>query len=174
MLLCALTVSCSTHRNDISRVYSDFRSDIKKNAGVPHDDEAIKRQNERAAQVKKIYEAGGLKTSQDYFEASLVLVETDDVEVLKLSETLALKSAELGNEHGPRVAAEAIDKQLVRLGLAQRFGTQYIYEPVLRGWRLYPYDVRTTDEERRTMGVPPLAELIQGEALLNQRGKPKF
>jgi len=59
------------------------------------------------------------------------------------------------------------------MGAAQRYGTQYIYEPVLRGWRLYPYDVRTTDEERKAMGVPPLSELIKGEELLNQKGKPK-
>jgi hypothetical protein len=171
-MLSALTLACVSPHG-ISGIYSDFRSDIQRHAGAPHDDAAIKRQNERAEKVKKLNDEGQLKSAQDYFEAALVLVETDDVDMLKLSEQLAMKSAELGDARARRVAAEAIDKQLVRLGLAQRYGTQYVYEPVLRGWRLYPYDVRTTDAERQAMGVPPLAELIQGEAKLNERGKPK-
>jgi len=169
----ALSSSCSLHQSEISRVYSYFRSDIAKHAGAPHDESAIARQHERAAKVKAIYDAGKLKDAQDFFEAAIVLVETDDIDMLKLSETLALKAAEMGEDRGFRVAAEAEDKQLVRMGAAQRYGTQYIYEPVLRGWRLYPYDVRTTDEERKAMGVPPLSELIKGEELLNQKGKPK-
>jgi hypothetical protein len=158
----------------MSPIYFDFRADIERNKGVPHDAEAITRQNARAAKVTQLYEAGGLETAQDYFQAALVLVETDDIAVLKLSETLAMKSAEMGDEHAKRVAAEAIDKQLVRLGLPQRYGTQYIYEPILRGWRLYSYDPSTTDEQRAEMGVPPLTELIAGEAILNKRGKPKM
>jgi hypothetical protein len=173
-VLFAWSSSCSLHRNDLSGIYSDFRSDIERHAGVPHDDAAIERQNERAEKVKKIVDANGLKTTEDYFEASLILVQTDDVEMLKLSENLALKAAEMGDKRGFRIAAEAQDRQLVRVGLAQRFGTQYIYEPVLRGWRLYPYDPRTTDAERQAMGVPPLAELLKGEETLNQRGKPKL
>ncbi len=171
-MLSALALSCSSPHG-ISGVYSEFRSDIQRHAGAPHDDAAIKRQNERAAKVKKLYEDGQLKSAEDYFEAALVLVETDDVDILKLSEQLAMKSAELGDTRARRVGAEAIDKQLVRMGMAQRYGTQYVYEPVLRGWRLYPYDVRTTDAERQAMGVPPLAELIQGEAKLNERAKAK-
>jgi hypothetical protein len=172
LTLSTLALACTSQRG-ISSIYSEFRSDVHRTAGAPHDEAAIKRQNERAAKVKKLYESGALKSAEDYFEAALVLVETDDVEVLKLSEELAMKSAEMGHPHARRVAAEAIDKQLVRIGMAQRFGTQYVYEPVLRGWRLYPYDVRTTDEERRAMGVPPLTELIAGEARLNERAKPK-
>jgi hypothetical protein len=55
------------------------------------------------------------------------------------------------------------------MGVAQRYGTQYVYEPVLKGWRLYPIDPRTTDAERKAMGVPPLDELKKAEDLLNQR-----
>ena len=174
-LLCSpLSFACMTHQSEIERVYSDFRHDISKTAGAPHDDDAIKRQNERAEKVKKISDDGGLKTAQDYFDAAVILQQTDDLDMLKLAETLGLKAAEMGEDKGFRVSAEAVDKQLVRMGMAQRYGTQYIYEPVLRGWRLYPYDPRTTDEERKAMGVPPIAELIKGEDVLNQRGKPKL
>jgi hypothetical protein len=165
------------HKSGISGVYEEFRADIAKHAGKPHDDDFVTRQNDRAIRVKKIMDADGLKDAEDHFEAALVLVEVDDIDVLKVSETLALKAADMGESRGFRVAAEAQDKQLVRMGMAQRYGTQYIYEPVLRGWRLYPYDARTTDEERKAMGVPPLAELIKGEDKLNQNlkeNKPKF
>jgi hypothetical protein len=173
LLAAGLFLGCATtHKSEISVVYSDFRSDMEKHAGALHDDAMIRRQNERTVKVKKIIDTKGLKTAQDTFEAAVILVQTDDLDVLKLSETLGLKAAEMGEEKGFRVAAEAIDKQMVKMGVAQRYGTQYVYEPVLKGWRLYPYDPRTTDAERKAMGVQPLDELKKGEDLLNQ-GKTK-
>ena len=91
----------------------------------------------------------------------------DDLEDLKLSEQLALQSAEQGVQLGRRVAAEAIDKQLVRNRLPQRYGTQYEWVVALRAWRLFPIDPATTDADRRTMGVPPLVEIRAGEEKLN-------
>ena len=170
LVVAGIALGCATtHKSEISSVYADFKSDIESHMGSHRDDAMIKRQADRTAKVKKIADAHGLTTAQDNFEAAVILSATDDLDSLKLSETLALKAVEMGENKGFRVAAEATDKQMVKMGVAQRYGTQYVYEPVLKGWRLYPVDPRTTDAERKAMGVPPLDELRKGEELLNQR-----
>ena len=40
---------------------------------------------------------------------------------------------------------------------------------MLEKWRLYPVDPRTSDEERRAMGVAPLSELLARTEKLNER-----
>ena len=65
------------------------------------------------------------------------------------------------------VAAEAIDRELLKGDQPQRYGTQYVYEPIVKKWSLYTWDETTTDAERRAMGVPPLAEALARVEILN-------
>jgi hypothetical protein len=149
-------------------MYADvLRDSAEQTEGTREPDELRARRDSRAAKVREIIEAGGVQSASDHLHASVILVETDSDENLALAQELALKAAELGEDKGFRVAAEATDKHLVKLGMHQRYGTQYVYEHVLKAWRLYPCDPRTTDAERRAMGVPPMAELLEAEAVLN-------
>ena len=52
--------------------------------------------------------------------------------------------------------------------LPQPYGTQIVWVPVLRGWRLYPVDAATTDADRAAMGIPTLAELESYVEIQNQ------
>jgi len=150
-------------------MYETLKSDIAGQEGQQAiDPKLAQRHAERAAEVRKMVEAGQVKTGIDQFHAAVILVETSDLEMLKLSEQLATQASEQGVELAKRVAAEAIDKQLVKRRLPQRYGTQYEWVHVLRAWRLYPIDPLTTDADRKAMGVPPLAEIRQGEARLNE------
>jgi hypothetical protein len=54
-------------------------------------------------------------------------------------------------------------------GKPQWYGTQVEFMEVLTKWRLYPVDPRTTDEQRKTMGVPPLAELRASVDRINEK-----
>jgi hypothetical protein len=121
----------------------------------------------RAAEVHKMLAMGEITTPKQRFQASVLLVEADDLDDLKLAEELAQQAAAGGEHLAPRVAAEAIDKQLVLRHLPQRYGTQYEWVTVLGGWRLYPVDPKTTDAERREHGIPPLASLYEAEKRLN-------
>ena len=79
-----------------------------------------------------------------------------------------LKAAELGEDRGFRVAAEAVDRRLMLAGRPQRYGTQYYYVEVIQKWRLYPVDPKTTDLERQAMGVETFEQLRAREAELNE------
>jgi hypothetical protein len=160
-------------------MYADIQRDAaEQSSGTSEPSQLRARRESRAAKAKEIVAAGGATTAADYLHAAVILVETDSDENLGLALDLALKAAELGEDRGFRVAAEATDKHLVKLGMHQRYGTQYTYEHVLKAWRLYPVDPRTTDAERQAMGVPTMEKLLEAEAALNagtsQRPDPVF
>jgi hypothetical protein len=138
---------------------------------VRRPDEALaktERLQQRAEKVREILAQPGQELSAiDQLHAALVLVESDRPEDLEAALMIALKSAESGENRGFRVAAEAQDRLLVKRGMAQRYGTQFVWEPVNRIWRLYPVDPRTSDAERKAMGVPTMSELKAREAKLN-------
>jgi hypothetical protein len=168
LLLAALAAACASTSNRLGRMYNNLKEDIAEHGGKREYDPGLaQRHADRAAAVREMVEAGDVKKGIDQFHAAVLLVESDDLENLKLSEQLALQSADQGIELGRRVAAEAIDKQLVRKHLPQRYGTQYEWVVALRAWRLFPIDPATTDADRRAMGVPPLAEIRAGEEKLN-------
>lgn len=170
----AVAVACASPSSRIAYLYTQLEQDAAtSDPGAPPDMALLKRREERAKKAREIAAAHGLKGAADHLKASVILVETDDAGDLKLAEDLALEAAREGEPLGFRVAAEAADKVLVKRGLPQRYGTQYEWVPVIKAWRLYPVDARTSDAERRAMGVPPLAELYQGEERLNQTSNPK-
>ena len=174
LVLCAaLLAACASSSRRLDRMYAELASDH----AAPIEDEEdhlalARRQEERLAAVRGLVEAGEVQGAERHFEAAMILVGSDDQADLELAERQALEAARLGDDRGFRVAAEAIDKQLVKQGLRQRFGTQYALEPASGRWRLYPLDPATSDAERAAMGVPPLVEIVAGEARLNQARQP--
>jgi hypothetical protein len=67
------------------------------------------------------------------------------------------------------LAAASEDRFLMNIGRPQRFGTQYRAEPVTAPFRLYKVDANVTDELRRQMSAPTLAEAKQRETELNKK-----
>jgi len=120
----------------------------------------LDRQTARYQLVHEWHADGAIVSTSDYLWCAAALVTSDEVSDLKLAHELALKAAELGEARGFTVQAEATDKLLVRRGKPQRYGTQYVFETIHQRWKLFPVDPRTTDVERRSMGIPPLAELM--------------
>jgi len=159
----------------IERMYEELRKDVgERKLGASSDIDWRERQAKRVARVHDMIDKGELSTGADFFHASVILVETDNEPDLLAALGTALHATELQEDRGFRVAAEATDKVRVKRGVPQKYGTQYMYEPVLKAWRLYPVDPATSDVERKAFGVEPLAELKAKEAVLNKitGGKP--
>lgn len=170
VLIAALASACSSTSTHLARMYEQLQEDsADADASTEHDATLTRRQAARIDNVRKIVADKKLATAADHLQAAVILVHTDVVADLVLSHELALKAAELGENKGFRVAAEALDKQLLREGKPQKYGTQYVYEPVIQAWRLYVYEPGTTDVERKAMGVEPLAELLAKQEVLNAR-----
>lgn len=113
--------------------------------------------------------SGRIRSPGEHALAAFVLTSSRELADLDLAHRLALRAGELGDARGWPIAAEALDRALYLQGQPQRFGTQYVYEPVLQRWALYPVDPTTSDEERSEFGIPPLAALRAWEEELNKK-----
>jgi hypothetical protein len=173
-LAAAILASCSSPSTRLGRLYESLQADVAdRRTGALPDPRIAERHTARAAEVHKMLDAGEIDTPKEKFQAAVLLVETNDAAEMKLAEQLAQEAAQGGEKLAPRVAAEAIDKQLVLLHQPQRYGTQYEWVVALGGWRLYPVDPKTTDADRAAVGVPPIASLREAEQKLNAPYKPK-
>lgn len=160
--------ACQSSSTQIARLYTDLAHEVANADPVrmpAEDADAI--HVKRADQVRDIVEHQGVSTREDTFKAAVILVGTNRPKDLEMAETLARRSAQLGEVHGLRVAAEAIDKRAMVAGKPQKYGTQYVFEWVLDSWRLYPIDLTTTDADRAAMGVPSYGELLASEDAMN-------
>lgn len=171
-LLLLLSTGCYSPSSALQRLAREQRDDVTARVSSGAEARELEaRTHERAQKVRELLADCGSTKASDHLNASLVLVQSNDEFDLVEAQKAGLKAAELGDNRGFRVAAEALDKQMMKQGKMQRYGTQFVWEPVLHAWRLYNTDPRTTDEERKAMGVPPLAQLLEQEKLLNERQK---
>ena len=125
------------------------------------------RQRNRLEIVRGFIKEEQLTSAEDYLYAGALLSTSPHADDLVAATASGLTAAEMGEDRGFRVAAEAIDRIKMHNGENQRYGTQYYYVEVIQEWRLYPIDPATTDEERKAMGGEPLSELIARVDLLN-------
>jgi hypothetical protein len=123
------------------------------------DPEVLDAQAQRFAEVVTWYDAGELASAAQRFWAGAILVRSDEPMHLVLAESLGASAALMGEHRGRLVQAEARDRTAMLLGEPQPYGTQSVFVPVTGTWRLYAVDPRTTDAQRRAMGLPSLAEL---------------
>lgn len=162
--------ACASNTTRISKLYKEFERDVASRSDAERISTASgEEQQRRAADAREIAAAGELTTADELLKASVLLVESDDAADLELAHTLGMHAANLGEAKGKRVAAEAVDKQMVKQGMHQLYGTQYVRDRLTGRWHLYPCDPRTTDADREAMGVEPMAELVKKEAVLNAR-----
>jgi hypothetical protein len=133
-----------------------------------HGEQTTERLEAGRAVVRELWEAGEVRSPEEHVRVAFVLVSSRDLGDLDLAHKIAWEAGELGDQRGWPLAAEALDRALFLQGDNQRFGTQFVYEPVLARWILYPIDPATSDAERQRFGIPPLSALRAYEARLNQ------
>ncbi len=123
----------------------------------------------RRDRVRQILEAGGATVSDDYFHAAMVFQHGPEAADAQRAHQLSLKAAELDpeNKRARWLAAAAKDRELMRLGKPQLYGTQYVLEK--DRWVLYPVDPSITDAEREKWNVPALDEAKKQAERLNAR-----
>jgi hypothetical protein len=121
--------------------------------------EFARRDAERLEQVKALVAHGALKTSGDYFSATLVAQHGEVPADFMRARTWALKAAELdpSNLRARWLAAAATDRELVNRKQPQRFGTQStIHDNGV--WETNSVDPSVTDEERARWNVRALTD----------------
>lgn len=164
-------VACATPppSERLAKMYAESEDEVRLIARASDVAKLARAQNARMEAVREIVEAGEAVTTLDRMYAASILKTSRDVEDLELAEELAFSAAKDGDDRALRIAAEAIDCRLIEQGRPQKYGTQYGLDPVTRRWFLHPWDPSTTDVERRSMGVPSLAESRRRLEVLNAR-----
>ena len=122
----------------------------------------------RLKRVKELYAQNQLHTGNDFFNAALILQHGNTPEDYLLAHELAVVA--ISKKPGLNsLAAVTEDRFLMTIGRPQRFATQYRTEGPNQPYRLYKVDPAVTDELRRLMMVPSLAEAQAREAELNKK-----
>ncbi len=129
------------------------------------------RDKARLARTKELYREGRLQTANDYYHAALILQHGDVPEDFLLAHEFCIVAISKGkNDKETRwLAAASEDRFLMNIGRPQRFGTQYRADPITAPYRLYKVDESVTDDLRRQMSTPSLAEAKALEVKLNQK-----
>lgn len=172
-ILLLLSASCASSQRPIDELWGEYEADVHRARALAEPDATTRATvHERADRARALAQEGGLENGQDFLHAAVLLVESERPADWALAAELGNAAAELGAPLGLRVAAEAIDKDLVAQSKPQRFGTQFTWDSTNQMWRLHPVDPTTTDEERAGMGVPPYADLLIAEIQMNARKSP--
>lgn len=129
----------------------------------------------RRAEVFQLIESGGLRTAKDYFNAGIILQHGNDT----IASALAVKSFATAIKMDTTLNrwwyAAAVDRDLMRKGRPQIYGTQFIQDAGTGKWSRYTIDAtQVSDESRRYYSVETLAEQAEKERLMNQKSFSDF
>ncbi|MCK4776645.1 MAG: hypothetical protein KAT30_17740 [Candidatus Krumholzibacteria bacterium] len=118
------------------------------------------RDSQRRERVLKLLDSGKVITSEDYRHAAMVFQHVADENAARLAHSLAQTAVRLDstNARAKWLLAASWDRYQMRLEKPQWYGTQYVKDS--QGlWQLYDIDTTAvSDEMRRQLGVPSLAE----------------
>ncbi len=153
--------------DELRRLYDEDQADRAPTAFNPN---VFFRDRARLKRVKELFAAGGLHTANDYHHSAMILQHGEEPEDFLLAHELCVAAMSMGgNDRQTKwLAAASEDRFLMSIGRPQRFGTQFKSEgtgPV----RLYTVGDGMTDELRRLMATPTLAEAKSREAAFNRK-----
>jgi hypothetical protein len=159
---------------ELAKLYDEDQADRLPKDGKPIDWTVVApRDRQREARVKALYEKGAVRTGKDFNRAAMVLQHASKPEDYLLAHEFCVAALAKGERDARWLAAATEDRFLMNLGRPQRFGTQYRSSGANDPVRLYKVEPGVTDELRRELGVPTLAEARKREAQMNELMKGK-
>ena len=126
---------------------------------VPYMPPEIADDARRLIAVDSVLAAGGARTANDFYHAAMIYQHGAGTTSYRRAHDLATRAVELDPDHTDAkwLSAASWDRYLDESGQPQWYGTQYRCVDGLR--QLLPVDEgQATDEDRRSLGVPTLAE----------------
>jgi hypothetical protein len=123
----------------------------------------------RLKRVKELYAQNQLKTGRDYYHAAMILQHSDVADDYLLAHELCVAAISKGDARAKWLAAASEDRFLMNISRPQRFATQFRCDGPNCEFHLYKVDEGVTDELRRTLDVPSLAEAKAREARMQKK-----
>jgi hypothetical protein len=127
--------------------------------GTPAYTAMRERDRQRRLRAAEILSSLTTLAPADLYHAALLFQHGDLAEDAWRAYELARKAAEQGEARARWLTAAAYDRWLMYQGKPQKYGTQYVTDGIRH--RLWDVDPATTDAERATWDVPPLAEQLR-------------
>ena len=167
LLVCFTPTLSEAHdQNQLLRELAKEDQEQRRGKKVARTDE------ERVKIVLSLIGQGEVKTSEDKFNAALVLQYTPmtfrDQRLVGISPDnyllahyLSKSAFEAGYQDARYLVAAAIDRYLMSTAGYQKYGTQRLINQATGKEELVPIDRKTSDSERAKYGVSPLAELLK-------------
>ena len=122
----------------------------------------------REVRVHEMIKEGKIVTAKDYYNSAMIFQHGRDTIASSMAVKHMRKAMELDSTMNKWLLAAAIDRDLMRRGKPQIYGTQYVKEMGEDKWKRYKIDsMKVSDEERREYGVESLAEQKVKERELN-------
>ena len=124
----------------------------------------------RLKRAKELYAQNKLQTGADYYHAAMILQHGDVAEDFLLAHELCVVAISKGDTRAKWLAAASEDRFLMNIDRPQRFATQFRCDgPPNCEYHLYKLDSGVTDELRKGLDVPSLAEAKAREARMNNK-----
>lgn len=163
------STSVEKDNEELARLFREDQADRTSKDGKPIDWNAVdSRDKAREKRVKELYANNQLHTGADYYHVAMVLQHASSPEDYLLAHELCVVAISKGDERAKWLAAASEDRFLMEIGRPQRFATQFRSvgnSPM----RLYETDKGVTDELRRALNVPTLAQAKEREARMNSK-----
>ena len=119
----------------------------------------------RRERVRTLLEKDQLRTAKEFYHAAMMMLNSPEPDDVLTAHDLAVVAISKGEARAAQVAAESLDRFLMRTGRQQRYATQ-IEIANQNPPRIYPVDPAVSDFLRNQYGVPTLAAAQQHEAKL--------
>ena len=124
----------------------------------------------REIRVHEMIKEGKIVTAKDYYNSAMIFQHGRDTIASSMAVKHMRKAIELDSTINKWLLAAAIDRDLMRKGKPQIYGTQYVKETGEDKWKRYKIDsTKLSDEQRKEYGVETLAEQKVRERELNMR-----
>lgn len=154
---------------ELARLYQEDQADRVSKDGKPIDWKVVEpRDKMREKRVKELYANNQLRTGADYYHAAMVLQHAGAPEDYLLAHEFCVVSISKGDERAKWLAAASEDRFLMGIDRPQRFATQF-RSVGSSPMRLYQTDDVVTDELRRALNVPTLAQAKERETRMNSK-----
>ena len=166
----AQTSSVTKDNPELTRLMAEDQADR-----TPDDARAIDwkivgpRDAARLKRVKELYAENKLQTGADYYHAAMILQHGDVAEDYLLAHELCVVAISKGDTRAKWLAAASEDRFLMNIDRPQRFGTQFRCDGPNCEFHLYKLDAGVTDDLRKGLDVPSLAEAKAREAKMNKK-----
>ena len=166
----AQTPSAARDNPELARLMAEDQADR-----TPDDPKSIDwkivgpRDAARLKRVKELYAQNQLKTGADYYHAAMILQHSGVADDFLLAHELCVAAISKGEARAKWLAAASEDRFLMNIGRPQRFATQFRCDGPNCEFRLYNVDEDVTDELRRVLDVPSLAEAKAREAKMQKK-----